>query len=202
MAHLIASLAIAAVMLFPSLPSQASTVDKVAPVPMVSGNTPQAILEIAKGFGSATLEKDGVGDPKIVGRIDGTKYNLYFFNCEDDHTDCDTLQFTAGWTGFDVSLRDLNVWNLERLYGKAYLDKDNDPILEMTLVAAEMPASYLEEWFEWWQLAMKEFHTDVLLPARASSGKNSPADTPGTAADSAPEATPEPSSVPAPQGKS
>ena len=140
----------------------------------VSGNDPQTVLEIAKGFGSATLAADGLGDPKISGRIDGVKYNLYFYNCK-DHKNCDTLQFTAGWSGYAVTMEDINKWNSDMLYGKVYLDEDNDPILELAVVAEEMPAAYLEEWFEWWQVAVAEFTKTVLLPAKDKEETDSPA---------------------------
>ncbi len=35
---------------------------------------PEMILEIAKGFGAATLDEDGSGDPMVAGRMQGMKY--------------------------------------------------------------------------------------------------------------------------------
>ncbi|GEM_PF-6816669 len=36
---------------------------------MINAENPEAILDIAKGFGSARLKKDREGDPMISGRI-------------------------------------------------------------------------------------------------------------------------------------
>ena len=65
---------------------------------LISAEDPDGILGIARGFGGANLEKDGAGDPLIVGRIDGTKYGVYFFGCSDGKN-CSTIQFSAGWSG-------------------------------------------------------------------------------------------------------
>lgn len=51
---------------------------------MVDATDPEQILNIAKGHGSARLSEDRVGDPMIKGRIEGLKYTLYFYLCEEN----------------------------------------------------------------------------------------------------------------------
>ncbi|MCK9258460.1 MAG: YbjN domain-containing protein [Azoarcus sp.] len=129
---------------------------------MIDATNPSRIYEIARGFGSAELDKDGQGDPRIVGRIDGTKYGIYFYGCRKGR-DCDDIQFSAGWSGAKVSLEEINRWNLQKRYGKAYLDRDGDPRLEMVVnIDYGVSVKNLEDSFNWWMKAMEGFKEEVL----------------------------------------
>ena len=44
---------------------------------LIDATKPERLHEIARGFGSAELDKDSQGDPRITGRIEGTKYGIY-----------------------------------------------------------------------------------------------------------------------------
>lgn len=63
---------------------------------LVDATDPEQLVELVKGFGSATLEQDSYGDPLIVGRIKGNRYSIYFYGC-DNNRDCDDVQFSAAW---------------------------------------------------------------------------------------------------------
>jgi len=129
---------------------------------MIDATNPSRIYEIARGFGSAELDTDAQGDPRIVGRIDGTKYGIYFYGCRKGK-DCDDIQFSAGWSGAKVSLEEINRWNLQKRYGKAYLDRDGDPRLEMVVnIDYGVSVKNLEDSFNWWSKAMKGFKEEVL----------------------------------------
>jgi len=80
---------------------------------IISAENPEAILNIAKGFGSAKLEKDPGGDPLITGRIEATKYLIAFYGCENGKK-CDDIQFNTSWSGKKVSMNDINNWNRKK----------------------------------------------------------------------------------------
>lgn len=125
----------------------------------VSAKDPYEIVNIARGYGSATLGTDNVGDPKITGRIDGVKYSIYFMGCS-NNTNCDSIQFSAGWSMSAAkrpSLNTINTWNAKKRFGKAYLDSDGDPRIEIDLPLSEVSVSYLERYFGWWQVALRYF---------------------------------------------
>ena len=103
---------------------------------LMDAKKPQAILEIAKGFGSAKLGTDAEGDPLITGRIKGTKYGIYFYGCNSKGEECDDIQFNAAWSGVKASLEDVNRWNAEKRYGKAYIDSEGDPVIQTGLATA------------------------------------------------------------------
>lgn len=128
----------------------------------VDAENPDAILNIARGYGAATLEKDNQGDPKITGRIDGSKYGIFFYGCSSG-AKCDDIQFAAAWAGKKVSLEDINKWNRDKRFGRAYLDRDNDPVLEMDVnVDHGVTKANLDDTFDYWVKVMKAFKKEVL----------------------------------------
>lgn len=129
---------------------------------MVNGNDPEQIMNIARGFGSATLSTDKGGDPRINGRIDGTSYMILFYGCSDNKK-CSEIQFNAYWSGKKVSLETINKWNHEKKFGKAFLDDDQDPFLQMT-VNLDKGVSYgnLEDTFDYWSRVLSSFKKTVI----------------------------------------
>lgn len=129
---------------------------------IVSAENPAAILNIAKGYGSAELKKDSSNDPLIVGRIDGNKYGIFFYGCQNGK-ECDDIQFVASWGGARVSLRDVNRWNHKKRFGKAYIDDDGDPVLLMSVnIDHGVTQDNLEDTFNWWRKALNLFKKEMI----------------------------------------
>lgn len=130
---------------------------------LVTAGDVGTVLDIAKGFGSAELE-DTAGDPKISGRMEGIKYVVLFYGCTDGK-DCQTIQFYAGWDTEPgaVDVDDLNTWNRDNRFSKAYIDGDGDPAIEMD-VSLERGVSYgnLDEWFSWWKTSITSFKQKII----------------------------------------
>jgi hypothetical protein len=97
---------------------------------ILDATDPEGILNIARGFGAATLGTDSVGDPQVTGRIEGNAYTIFFYGCADGR-DCTNLQFSSGWISDDVDLNMINSWNRGTRFARAYLDDEDDPIIEM-----------------------------------------------------------------------
>lgn len=97
---------------------------------LIDATDPEEIVNIARGYGAATLGTDNVGDPQVTGRIGGNAYTIFFYGCTDGR-DCTNLQFSSGWISDDVDLAMINRWNREHRFSRAYLDDENDPIIEM-----------------------------------------------------------------------
>ncbi|GAA0697622.1 YbjN domain-containing protein [Marinobacterium maritimum] len=133
------------------------SVANVQAEPLVDATNPETLVQLVRGFGSATLEKDDYGDPLITGRIDGSKYGIYFYGC-DNNRNCNDVQFSAAWSGYDVSMRRLNEWNKTKRYGKAYLDEDGDPNIELIVnLKYGVSRDNFDDTVDWWMLTMKEF---------------------------------------------
>ncbi|HYD36053.1 MAG TPA: YbjN domain-containing protein [Allosphingosinicella sp.] len=99
---------------------------------MVKGQDPESVVRALQGAGyAAKLGVDKVGDPMITSGVSGTTFQIFFYNCT-DHKECATVQFHSGYDlSQPVTLERINEWNRSQRFGRAYLDKENDPILEM-----------------------------------------------------------------------
>jgi hypothetical protein len=129
---------------------------------MIDATNPNEILEIAKGFGTASLQKDSDGDPYISGMIEGVKYGIAFYGCESGRN-CDDIQFGASWSKKGVSLNAINTWNQTRRFGKAYLDNDKEPTIEMAVnIDQGVSRENMEDSFRWWTRIVKLFVEEVV----------------------------------------
>ena len=129
---------------------------------LVDATNPERILEIAKGFGSASLQKDSQGDPQIIGRIEGNKYALFFYGCSAGK-DCDDIQFSAGWTDVKPSLKKVNAWNAKHRFGRVYIDDVGDAMIDMSInIDYGVTVANLEDTFNWWSRVMEEFEEYVV----------------------------------------
>jgi hypothetical protein len=129
---------------------------------LIDAKSPKSILSIAKGFGSAKLTKDSEGDPKIEGRMDGVKYSILFYGCENNKA-CTNIQFGAAWADVELSFEAVNEYNKNKRFGKVYLDDDGDPNFEMDVnIDLGVTDDNFEDTFEWWQVVLDGFVTDVI----------------------------------------
>lgn len=94
----------------------------------------------------AMLQDEGFRKVEIVEptvleiTIDGLEYYLFVYDDGD-------LQLWFGLTDYDVGIEDMNEWNRTRRLTRAYIDDENDPILEADLLAnAGYTARQLAEW--------------------------------------------------------
>lgn len=108
----------------------------------------------------AVLKIDEVGDPMVAVEVDGTKYVVLFYDCT-DHRKCQVLQFRAFWTlGKPTPIERINEWNRTRLLGRAYLDEDRDPTLEvMVRLRGGVTWDNLRDQHRWFIRALDEFQS-------------------------------------------
>ncbi|MEM8817560.1 MAG: YbjN domain-containing protein [Pseudomonadota bacterium] len=80
-------------------------------------------------------------EPRVLRvTIDGLEYYLFVYDDGD-------LQLWFGLTNYTVNVADMNDWNKTRRLSRAYIDDENDPILEGDLLAnAGYSAKQLYEW--------------------------------------------------------
>ncbi len=88
--------------------------------------TDAELVKLLSDEGYSSVEK--LDDKYIAVKIDGRSYIL--INVGDGD-----LQGYYGMTGVTLDLGDVNDWNRERRLSRAYLDSDNDPVLESDLLS-------------------------------------------------------------------
>jgi hypothetical protein len=131
------------------------------PIP-TGGVTVNDVADVltAEGY-KAEIGKDGVGDPKITSGSGGKVFYVIFYGCKDGR--CTAYQMHAGFEA-DPSpgLTKVNDWNTRHRFGRAFLDKDNDPIVEMDIDAergftSESISNNLATWVTVLASFVKEF---------------------------------------------
>jgi hypothetical protein len=128
---------------------------------IVDGAAVDEILNIARGYGSANLETQTNGDPKIEGKIEGVLYQVYFMNCT-DNANCEDLNFYSGFLDVKPDLDTINAWNRDKRFGKAYLDGDLDAVVEWDVnLEYGVTRDNLDAAFAVWSLILGEY-TDYI----------------------------------------
>lgn len=128
---------------------------------LIDATDPTEILNLARGFGSANLDRDGDGDPRITGRIDGNRYTLLFYGCLNGEK-CTNLTFNSGWDVETFDIIRINEWNRDRRYGRAYLDLEGDPIVEMDVnIEFGVSRRNFDDTFALWSSIVKDFASFV-----------------------------------------
>ena len=131
---------------------------------MVRAQDPQSVVKAmqARGY-TAELTTDRMGDPLIKSSSSGTRFQVFFYNCK-NNKDCATVQFHAGYDLKTApSLASINEWNRRQRFGRAYLDKENDPILEMDVDLDDgglSEALFIDN-LEFWTSAMGGFEKHI-----------------------------------------
>jgi len=128
---------------------------------LIDGSDVDTILELARGYGNASLEKQDNGDPKIKGDIDGIVYAIYFMNCT-AKTDCEDLNFYLGFLDLKPEPDVINAWNRDKRFGKAYIDNEGDAVVEMDLnLEHGVSKDNLDADLTVWQLVVQQFADHV-----------------------------------------
>lgn len=100
--------------------------------------TDEELVEILKNDGYRAVE---ISEDRVITiKIDGLTYVLFAY-------DDDDLQLYFGVYGYELDSDDMNTWNRTKRLSRAYLDDENDPVLEADLLAN---AGYSEEQFLEW----------------------------------------------------
>ena len=135
----IGPLAAAAVLLL-AIPAQAQMSVRGGKQVAAAGDAGQLVIGDADQVAAAMraaghpVERSVAGDgtPRLDGVLDGWSYSVYFYGCRGDL--CDAIQFSAGFDEDEPVEHDLiNRWNRDNRFGRAYLDDEGDPWVEMDI---------------------------------------------------------------------
>lgn len=132
----------------------------------LSSHEPQSIAQFLQAEGyKAKIDKDGDGDPMIRSGADGLNFFIYFYGCE-NHSRCKDVQFSVGFDTADgkgPSLEKINEWNHRWRFSRAFLDKENDPMLQMDVMfsGGEMSQQMFRENLDMWTDVLGKFKTHI-----------------------------------------
>jgi hypothetical protein len=98
------------------------------------GVTAQEVAQVLQDKGyRAEVGADSTGDPKVESATDGTNFTIFFYGC--NHTPrCGSIEFQMAFhLPKGMTADQINEWNRTHRFGRAYIDKVNDPFMEMDL---------------------------------------------------------------------
>ncbi|SEQ43456.1 Putative sensory transduction regulator [Devosia sp. YR412] len=130
---------------------------------LLTGADTDAILTAAKVLGTAELHTQPNGDPLIDATTNGTAYQIYFKNCT-AHAACEDLNFYVGFQ-IQPGLDDINAWNRDKRFSRAYLDERGDAVVEMDLDLVQgVTPNYLSSQLALWEQVVAEFAMYIGYP--------------------------------------
>lgn len=120
---------------------------------LITSEDPKGIATLLEARGQTViLTVDEFGDPFIETSVNNIDYNVIFYGCV-EHQACASIAFRAQRISpGQLTLSDVNSWNLQQRWTKVYSDDANSFILELDLFLAgggitqETFSSYLDRW--------------------------------------------------------
>jgi hypothetical protein len=148
-----------AVAMLPSEEAEASSIKKASVYETITSSEFETLL---RGHGlDATGDTTGSGS-KISRYVhSGIKVSVYYYNCSGD--ECGSLQLYSGFAMTNKPSPDKIIsWNMEKRYGRAYLDSDKDPCVEMDLdLTGGVTAAAMMNWVDVFGIIHTQFAEHV-----------------------------------------
>jgi len=123
--------------------------------------SPSELVNILREAGYTPEIKAGTANRPETLRVavEGITTTVTFYNC--DAGSCRSFQYYASWTvhgktGVEV----VNTWNAKHRFGRAYLDSDRDPTIEMDVdLDGGVNLKHIKESIETWRVIATNFRT-------------------------------------------
>jgi hypothetical protein len=102
-----------------------------------------------KGY-KAQVTKDKDGDPMVRSASGGVDFLILYYECKGRQR-CPSIQFYAGFKKQGITPARIAEWNAKKRFGRAYLDDEFDPRVEMDVdlehgANTEAVANDMERW--------------------------------------------------------
>jgi Putative bacterial sensory transduction regulator len=101
----------------------------------------------------AEIEELQNGRKVIRSAASGSRFSVYTYGPADDLEKVQTIQFAYA-VEKKVDPEEINKWNVEKRFGKAYLDEDGDLNLDWDIVVSYTTSEFLKECLNWWDLIL------------------------------------------------
>lgn len=124
---------------------------------IVRGADPGSIMAVAEAFGEARLLADDYGDPLVEAIVQGRPYDVTFYDCT-ANADCQSIMLRAAFRANGQTQGEIAAWNSNERFGKAYLDADGNPTVEMNLnLTGGVTVENLTDSFRRWETVLAAF---------------------------------------------
>jgi hypothetical protein len=125
---------------------------------LVCASNPRSVADavIAAGY-KAQLTKDDIGDPRIESAASGYKFNIFFYDCEENKA-CAALQFNISFADDGKNtLAMVNDWNRKKRFMQMSVlpDKSLRVSYDVTTKGG-MTAANFADVVDWWSVMLGE----------------------------------------------
>lgn len=130
---------------------------------IVDATDPDTLQSLMQDDGYAVSQDvDSYGDPRFTFKTSQTTTRVLFYGCTEGK-DCKYIMFQSGWNLADgMALTGVNEWNEGRVWGKAYLDDENDPFLELAInLYGGVTATNFLDTVDWWRITIERFEKHI-----------------------------------------
>ena len=123
----------------------------------------ERIAEVLRDAGyRATIEGDIPAERYVASGTSGIGFTISFFDCNKGGADCKTVMFSA-WSEDETppSFEEMNQFNMCQRWGRAYIDEEGDPTIEMDLDLENggiSPELFIDN-VEYFDVALRQFQT-------------------------------------------
>jgi hypothetical protein len=168
-----AAMAAAGLWALPSAQAQdaAQTVQAPCGKDQVCANAPQSVFAAMEKAGyKPKLTTDGQGDPMIESDESVYHFDVYFYGCNDKHTNCDSLRFEVLFEKAPENTPELaNKWNATKRFLQAYVRDDGQMALAYDLaMIGGLNQRNFGDVLDWWDSQLGElskfFKKELNLP--------------------------------------
>ena len=153
--------ALASLMVLSAVPGQIPAVHASTIYEAVS---PKVVLDVlGPETGALRLNQSG-GDTTLAGEIDGTPFEIYFYNCDgggfvapaQPDSACLGLEFRAYFDGYPNDAELVNAWNNAHHYGELWRDDDEDLALQLNvIIEGGVTGANIKANYSWWRRVMQ-----------------------------------------------
>lgn len=141
----------------PAMPPAAGPEQGRRTVSIVPGADPGSILAVARARGNARLLADDQGDPLVEAIAGGRPYDITFYDCT-GNADCQTIMLRAAFRASGQTADEMAEWNRAQRFGKAYLDAEGNPTVEMNVnLTGGVTTANLADSLDRWETVLSEF---------------------------------------------
>jgi hypothetical protein len=120
------------------------------------------IERLLQEVGFRASRDDTASSPTIESKFGGVTSQIELLNCDDDGTNCTVLRFHSGFdmdAGLEMKI--VNDWNYAKYFGRAYLDEDNDPHIDLVMSMIGASDENIKDTIDWWDVVISGFTEEI-----------------------------------------
>lgn len=125
---------------------------------------PDVVATFLEDYGlKVTRDTDDEGDPMLQSRIEGTYFDVFFYGCT-EAKNCTSIEFSAVFeTNAPMKYAEVNDWNRQNRFARAYLDDDGNPNIEfdVNLDFEGVGGKNFDDTIDLWRLALADFRKHI-----------------------------------------